>query len=311
MEMNHEKKIQKQLGRLLWEDVGERDDIVWAREWRTLLAGECFSLSGIDSSHFLTLWPVRKLGEREEYLWQELASLERLKRTSPTCAGQIITEMTGAYLLVRGLETFFDELFRRKLYKVEKGREILLREDESPETAAYLNYQEVRLIEAIRQLGLAFAQEDYLWQFYRFNHPNLDNSFYFWREFGKLWKQLAGRELRPDLSDDFVCRHLTEVMRPVQRTEDHVRQVAYAFQEVGVFRNVEQKSDYIRKSINLLDKEEFGGIGGIEMLVQRGFYTRKELLQKARNASTPDWVMPILILAVYSCGIFAEEQCIE
>lgn len=305
MQINNEKRIQEQMGLLLWEDAGKRDDVEWIRDWRTLLVEERFSLSGVSSSYFRMLWPVRDLGDREEYLWQELASLERLKRVAPVCAEQIITEMTGAYLIVRGLETIGGALYSRKLYKVEKRHQFLLCENESPETAAYLNCQETRLVEALRKLGITFTEEDYLWQFLRFNHPNLDNSLYFWREFGKLWMQLAGRKLRPDLSHDFVCRHLMEAVWPEHRMENHEEQVRYAFQEVGVFRNSANKGGYIRKAMSRMEKEE--SQEG-RMLLERGIYTERELQQKAQTETTPDWMMPILILAVYGCGIFAKEN---
>ena len=308
MQMNHEKRIQEQMGCLLWEDEGERDDVEWLRDWRTLLVEECFSLSGISSSHFCMLWPVRDMGDREEYLWKELASLRRLKRIAPVCAEQIISEITGAYLIVRGLESFGIELYSRKLFKVENKHQFLLCENESPETAAYLNAQETRLVEAVRKLGITFTEEDYLWQFYRFNHPNLDNSLYFWREFGKLWMQLTGRKLRPDLSHNFVCRHLMEVVWPEYRMKNHEQQVVYAFQEVGVFRNAAKKCGYICNAMDRMVKEE--SQAGWTLL-QRGIYTGKELQQKARNEIMPDWMMPILILAVYGYGIFAQEKGIS
>lgn len=307
MERNYGLKIQEQMISLLWEDPKDRDDDAWAQDWRTLLAGKSFSLSEVSTSYFTRMWTTREPGEKEDkYIWQILASLERLRRTVPDCAGQILTEITGAWLIFKGIQAFGWELHRRKLYKEERGYRVLLREDESLETAAYLNCQEMRLIEAIRRLGFTFSQENYLWRFLKDIYPNLNLEYplYFLGEFGKVWKQLAGRKIELDLADDCVCAHLEKVLRTMYSAKDIEQQAAYAFQEVGAFRNAEQKSKDIAKLVVKMDGK---GIDEVRMLIQRGFYTGQELRQMARDAGTPDWILPVLILALHDCGMLEEE----
>lgn len=296
MELGHEKTVQKQLSLLLWEAAEERDDSAWAGEWRTLLAEECFTLSGIGALQFSMLWPVRDLGYREELLWQELSSLERLRRIAPDCAEHILTEMTGTYLLVRGLEYFGIELYRKRRQKSGEGQEGILGVNESPEEAAYLNYQEMRLADSLRQLGITFTKEDYLWQFLRYNHPSLDDALYFWREFGKLWNLLSGRELRANLSDDFVGRYLTAMLEHEYRTEDYEQQTMYALQKIGTFRNNDQKSTYLHKAMQRIFQ---GNKQVFQTLLRKGFFSRRELREKAKDNDTPDWMMPVLIMAIY------------
>ena len=305
MDLKQQEAIQEKMGCLLWESAKEREDSAWAEQWRSLWAEECFSLSGIGPLKFGLLWPVRKLGDREELFWQELESLERLKRIAPDCAERIITEMTGSYLLIRGLQYFSIELYRKRIKERGKQQADILCVNESPEEAACLNFQEMRLADGLRQLGIAFTNEDYLWQFLQCHHPQHDDSLYYWREFGRLWKLLAGRELRPDLSDQYVCGHLAAVLNPEHRMEEHEQQVVYALKETGAFRNADHKSTSLRNAIQRIEKED---TPLFRMLLKKGFFSKRELREKVRNHDTPDWMLPILIMANHGCDIFAPEE---
>ena len=143
---------------------------------------------------FCELWPVRELGDREEALWDELEELNKLKTHSPD--SDAFSALRGAYYLERGVELFRISLKILGLCNVDSGQ---IEKKELPILELYLNEQEDILVNALKEIGFPFADENLIWSFYGRFHPEADGAYFFWTEFARLWEKMTGRKITANM----------------------------------------------------------------------------------------------------------------
>ena len=296
-------EIREMLAELLWTDPGERDDEEWNRLWYALGDEWVPNLDGINIVTFCNIWPIRELGENEEYLWRETDNLKRLKDLNPEMARLLLTEETGAYLLVRGLNRIGIELYRKRLFTGKNGRERLLRDDESEETAGILREEREKLVKELKALGFSYKRENLLWDYLKLQHPSCDNAAFFFAQLGRLWKMLGGNAFHADLTESYVCRYIESLAQEGSYEGEWENCIMYAFGELGKFGNIEgqHKGMQLRHFCDNLLSNKSEKV--LALLLRLGFFSKKEL-NRLQELAAERWeqAVPMLVMAVHGMG---------
>ena len=252
---------------------------------------------------FSELWPVERLGDREEALWDELDALIKLKKEYPDA--EAFNEKNGIYFLERGVELFRVSLKIIGLCNVDSGR---ISEKEVPILKLYLDEQEEILVNNLKEIGFSYTDENLLWELYGHFHPEADGAVFFWNEFAKLWLKLTGRKICPDLSHKFVRSHFQKVLNSAQSCRWN-ESMMEALENVGSFNGADpycyhegecSVEDALADSSAMYETViENGDEEVLGQLIKRGFFTRTAAMMIFNRIETNTcmWAWPYLAMA--------------